>query len=305
MSAADHGLPALGYVVDGIELARGLRAALAAPLRAHGEIAGWEADDHGIAVEWNDPRGHVRCARAALLVLADGGEPGHGRRDHPGRRDGSGALGMQRDYGQQAIVCSIRSSLPHDGTAYERFTAEGPLALLPFGAGYAVVWSLPTQRAGELAGCGDGAFAQALQQAFGHRRGRLSQPGIRLAYPLELRRSDTIRRRIVSIGNAAQTLHPVAGQGLNLGLRDAMALADQLAAAEGAIGSEAFVKRYYARRLADRAATIGVTDVLARVFTFDVPPAPQVRGLALAALDAFAPARNFFARRMILGARGR
>jgi len=113
-----------------------------------------------------------------------------------------------------------------------------------------------------------------------------------------------MRQRVISIGNAAQTLHPVAGQGLNLGLRDAMALADQLAAQPDAIGDDGFVRGYYRQRLTDRAATIAVTDVLARAFTVDIPPAPLVRSLALAALDAFSPARNFFARRMILGARG-
>ena len=288
LDAAEHGLPALGYVVDGSVLADAMRSRCAA-LAVRGEVTAWQGGDDDIVVEWNDGSGAPRRSRARLLVLADGGE-----QQQPAR-----------DYGQQAIVCTIRSALPHRGTAYERFTADGPLALLPCGDQYAVVWSLDRARAQQLLAAGDAAFAAALQETFGWRQGRLYAPGTRLAFPLVLRRGERMRQRVVSIGNAAQTLHPVAGQGLNLGLRDAMALADELAAAPGDdLGSDAFVKRYSRRRLADRAATIGVTDILARAFAVQTPPAPMLRAAALVALDAFAPARKFFARRMILGARG-
>jgi len=195
--------------------------------------------------------------------------------------------------------------VPHRGAAYERFTPGGPLALLPHHEGYAVVWSLTTPRAQEVLRTTDELFIRALQEIFGWRQGRLSSPGTRLAFPLYLRRGESMHRRIISIGNAAQTLHPVAGQGFNLGMRDAMALADQLAASsDDALGSDGFVKQYYQRRLADRTATIAVTDLLARVFAVEFPPAPLLRSVALTALDTITPARDFFIRRMILGARG-
>jgi 2-octaprenyl-6-methoxyphenol hydroxylase len=321
MEASDQNIRALGYVVDGSELARVMQFNSSA-LSRRGEVSSWQLADNGIDVEWMDEDGTVRSMRTRLLVLADGGERvepsgtadgrtaavdeswrdnGHGRRR---RLLSRGYPQTGRDYGQRAIVCAVRSSVPHDGVAYERFTPEGPLALLPHQDRYAVVWSLPTARAEQLLDCPDALFIAALQHSFGARRGSLSAPGTRLAYPLVLRRHESMQPRVITIGNAAQTLHPVAGQGLNLGLRDAMALADQLSASpRDMIGTDDFVRRYYRHRLVDRAATIAVTDVLARAFAVDYAPAALVRGAALTALDAFRPARNFFVRRMILGTR--
>jgi 2-octaprenyl-6-methoxyphenol hydroxylase len=288
LDAREHALPALGYVVDGTRLTQTLQERCGGQF-VSGNITAWQANDDEIAVEWDDEAGAPQRSRARLLVLADGGED----------REPS------RDYGQQAIVCTVRSAVPHRGAAYERFTPGGPLALLPHQAGYAVVWSLTTPRAQELLRTTDGLFIRALQEIFGWRQGRLSAPGTRLAFPLYLRRGESMHRRVISIGNAAQTLHPVAGQGFNLGLRDAMALADQLAASsDDVLGSDGFVKQYYQRRLVDRTATIAVTDLLARIFALEVPPAPLLRSAALTALDTMTPARNFFIRRMILGVRG-
>lgn len=289
MDAADHAIPALGYVVEAGDLGRSTPSAYG-ELVASGQVGTWLPQADGIAVEWTGVDGVSRQTRTRLLVLADGGE--------------SSSL-WERDYGQRAVVCTVRSSIPHCGVAYERFTPGGALAFLPCKDRYAVVWSMPAAQAEELAGGGDDLFLKQLQENFGERRGQLSSPGMRLAYPLALRRNVAVHPRIITIGNAAQTLHPVAGQGLNLGLRDAVVLADELSAcSRTTIGTDSFVKRFYRRRRIDRAATIAMTDLLARGFAVDHGRAALLRGVAMTALDAFSPARNFFARRMMLGARG-
>jgi 2-octaprenyl-6-methoxyphenol hydroxylase len=185
--------------------------------------------------------------------------------------------------------------------AYERFTADGPLALLPLAGDWALVWSTRPERAAALANAAPPDFLAQLQQAFGDRAGRFTAVHERASAPLALRvRASRIEARAVFIGNAAQTLHPVAGQGLNLGLRDAWDLAQALHAAEDP-GSERALARFAAQRRLDAAATIGVTEVLARGFLGTSALARAARGLALTGLDVFPPARRFFARRMIFG----
>src|SRR5258706_118843 len=186
-------------------------------------------------------------------------------------------------------------------TAFERFTPQGPLALLPFGGRYAVVWSTRPEQARVLAQAAESEFLAELAAAAGSRPGRPVACEERATVPLVLRvRSARVGEREVFIGNAAQTLHPVAGQGLNLGLRDAWDLARSL---RGAVdpGDPATLARYAAARRADAGATIAMTDFLAGGFLGSNPLARAPRGAALTAPDLVAPARRFFARRMIYG----
>jgi 2-octaprenyl-6-methoxyphenol hydroxylase len=300
MHADELGVPALGHVCNLPALADALAARVAAAsgaARIDGRVVAWEPHGDRVAAVV-DTAGAERELVAELLVLADGGRS-------------AGADLAWRDYGQTAIaaVVSAERAVPH--TAWERFTGEGPLALLPFdtsaGPQLALVWTLRTERAAALAGAPDDAFLAALAERFGGRVGRFVAVGEREAYPLALRfrRSAIVAPRVVAIGNAAQTLHPVAGQGLNLGLRDAFELAAAVRESRpDAIGEEAMLAAYDRARRADRMASISVTDGLVRAFGTDLPGAALARGIGLAALDLLPAARRVFARRMMLGVRG-
>ena len=289
----EHDLPALGYVADLASIASVLLEAAAAE-RAAGRIAGWREAGGRVQVRVAAPDGE-REIGARLLVLADGGQL-------------AGDDLALRDYGQTAIVARVRTEIVRPHTAWERFTPEGPLALLPFaGERLAVVWTVSNREAPALAAAPDERFAAVLGERFGRRLGRFTADGPRAGYPLRLwfRRSSVAGPRVVAVGNAAQTLHPVAGQGLNLGLRDVATLA-ALARRTGPalLGDEAFLAAFRAARRVDRFATIGVTDFLVRVFSNDSAPLRLARGLGLAALDFAPAARRLLARGMMLGTRG-
>ncbi len=288
MRAADAGLPALGYVAAYSQIVAqlGARATNAMP----GTLREWQADAEGISLAVSRPGGDARL-HARLLVLADGGA--------------SRGAEFRRDYGQQAIVADIVVERPARGVAFERFTREGPLALLPNGAHYALVWSVRAGTAAKLLALSDGEFLRALRDAAGGRLGEMRSTGPRAAFPLALLRNPVNPGpRVIAIGNAAQVLHPVAGQGFNLGLRDAWELAQMLLDADPEkIGTPAFVAAYASGRSVDRHAAILLTDFFTRIFSNSFPPLAAARGAGLAALDACRPARNFLARRMIFGAR--
>ncbi|HZN86224.1 MAG TPA: FAD-dependent monooxygenase [Burkholderiales bacterium] len=215
--------------------------------------------------------------------------------------EGGAEDSRERRYGHDAVVARVAAEPRSQALAYERFTADGPLALLPLAGEWALVWSALPERAAALAAAPQEEFLRELQAAFGERAGRFSAVHGRACVPLALRtRSSRIGERTVYIGNAAQALHPVAGQGLNLGLRDAWDLAQALHAADDP-GDERLLARYAARRRLDAAATIGVTELLARGFLGADPLARAARAAMLTSLDILPAARRFFARRMIFG----
>ena len=260
LSAADAGVPALGYVVEYAELVASLRK----PLR---ELL------------------TTRALPARCVVHAEGMSP-----DAEVKR-----------YAQDALVALVEMAPAARSVAYERFTREGPLALLPFAGRYALVWSLPPQKAQALAAAPQGEFLWELNAAAGTRPGRAVGVEARAVQPLSLRVRDArVGERSAYIGNAAQTLHPVAGQGLNLGLRDAWELA-QIMRTSPDPGDGATLARFAARRRLDAGATIRATDLLAGIFLGANPLAAAARGAALTALDIFPAPRRFFARRMIFG----
>jgi 2-octaprenyl-6-methoxyphenol hydroxylase len=287
MHCSDYGLPALGYVTAYSELVAQLAGRTPGSAQS---LKDWKSADNEIVLRLS--RGEREAGmRARLLVLADGGQ--------------NRSAQHVRDYQQQAIVAEVMVEPPRGGVAWERFTAEGPLALLPFEDRYALVWSVRPASAVELLGLSDSDFLARLREIFGGRLGNFTSVGPRSAFPLSLRYGKIVpATRVLAIGNAAQTLHPVAGQGLNLGLRDAWELAQMLLdAAKEEIGAPRFLARYARSRSFDRYAGIGFTDFLVRIFSNSLAPLALARGAGLAALDALPPARRFLARRMIFGAR--
>jgi 2-octaprenyl-6-methoxyphenol hydroxylase len=236
-----------------------------------------------------------RSVAAPLVVVADGG-----------RGDDAPPPRFERDYDQMAVVCEVRTELPHANQAYERFTPQGPAALLPKGDGYALVWTASNADAQRIAALPDDEFLAELYRHFGGRQGRFLQASPRKTFPLKLAYiGSEAADRVVRIGNAAQTLHPVAGQGFNIGLRDAWELANLCGDTPAdSIGSAAMLAAYARGRRADVLGGVGFTDFLVRVFSNDIAPLRHARGLGLLALEVLPPLKAFVARRMIFGARG-
>lgn len=296
----EHGLPALGYVVRYGSIVATLSQAVA-ETSVHWfteTTASTPLHDHdGVTLPIHSSATGDRTIRARILVNAEGGLYKES--------DASTSIKNTRDYGQTAIVGTVSVSSPQPGVAWERFTPEGPIALLPSGgarqADYALVWCCAPEEAIRRSQLSDNAFLAELGAAFGERMGRFTKITGRAMFPLGLNALNAlVDRRTVAIGNAAQTLHPVAGQGLNLGLRDAHALCDVLSTN----GPTTVALSLFAQRRAlDRRMTIGATDTLARVFTIDFAPLAAVRGLALSALEFVPPVKTALARQMMFGQR--
>jgi 2-octaprenyl-6-methoxyphenol hydroxylase len=210
------------------------------------------------------------------------------------------------DYGQSGIIAHVTSSQSGKEVAFEHFTAQGPMALLPYLDGYELVLTAPHEAAQQMLTQDDATFLQYLQQHFGNRVGTFTGVGRRNCYPLRLKRAPDITfPHTALIGNAAQTLHPVAGQGFNMGIRDAWELAQViLDSAPENIGTAAMCAAYRKSRRFDRNAGIRFTDGLVRLFSNDLPLLGHVRSVALTLLDCIPPAKKFVARRMMFGANG-
>ena len=303
---SEHGLPALGYVLRYGSIVHGLAEAVHATsvhwFRSTSAAAPTQ-DLDGVTLPI-ETAGVTRNLRTRILVNAEGGLFGDQKQKATGST-GSGAVGGTRDYGQTALVGTVAVSAPQPHVAWERFTSQGPIALLPMGgvrgANYALVWCCAPDEAARRTRLPDDEFLSELGAAFGNRMGRFTQIKGRASFPLGLNAVDTlVNGHVVAIGNAAQTLHPVAGQGLNLGLRDAHALADALSA-EGP--TPLALATFAQRRALDRRLTIGATDTLARLFTVDFPPLAALRGLALTALEFVPPVKTALARQMMFGQR--
>src|SRR5581483_8453563 len=214
-------------------------------------------------------------------------------------RAAAGIGATVEDYEQVAIAANLATDRAHDGTAYERFTPTGPLALLPlFDGSYGLVWSKTPAEAIRVLALDDASFLTELQQSFGWRAGRFTRVGRRASYPLKLTRAaTTVATRAVLIGNAAQALHPVAGQGFNLGLRDAAMLAEVLAhSSETDVGAPTVLKRFADWRAVDRGGVIRFTDGLVKLFASERPGMGLLRNLGLLMFDVMPPAKSALAR---------
>lgn len=295
LTASEQGLPALGYVVS----YRALQSALDAALAGGGidvrfgttaEAVTGAADrvSIGLASASGEP------LDARLAVVADGAAAavrGVARRRH--------------DYGQTAIVGEVALDHPHRGIAYERFTADGPVALLPERDHYALVWTQAPAAAARALALPDTEFISALTAHFGSRARGFTGVRARRAFPLTLEITrDTTAARVAVIGNAAQALHPVAGQGFNLGLRDAFELATLVRETpREALGGPAMLARYRAARRLDRRAGIAFTHGLTQLFASDAPAIRIPRGLGMLLLDSVPIAKRAFTRAMLYGPR--
>jgi 2-octaprenyl-6-methoxyphenol hydroxylase len=292
LTAAEQGLEALGYVVPNRQLGLALWQQLAAQpsivIRNPAQVSGLHlhADAARLQVSAG---GTIEAVSARLVVAADGAQSLV--------RSAAGIAAEVEDYEQVAVVVHVATDVPSDCIAYERFTATGPLAVLPLVDGrYTVVWTLAPERARQVCALDDAAFGAALQSDFGWRIGRITRVGARASYPLRLSRAESMAgARAVLVGNAAQSLHPVAGQGFNLGLRDAALLAEILAAAPDP-GAPAVLEDYERRRGADRRGMIRFTDGLVRLFASEHPGVALGRNLGLALFDLAPGAKRALSR---------
>ncbi len=293
LDADAAGMADFGYVLDYGRLARALATAAttAAQCRSGAQVTAWRAGAPA-HVEYV-MAGVSRTMTAQLVVIADGGAADDGDV-------------QQLDYEQCAVTACVVSERPHNHVAYERFTAQGPLALLPDGRDWALVWTTTPACAEVLCHAEPAQFLEALQTEFGSRAGAFTAVTARARYPLRLRRTrQPVQDHVVRIGNAAQALHPVAGQGFNLGLRDAWELGEQLALADCAtLGAADALAAYRARRRVDRGGSVAFTHSLVQLFSNDLLPLRLARGTGLAVLGCIPPLKNFVARRMTFGARG-
>lgn len=302
--ARHEGVSALGYVTDartlGEVLKKGLvrhsNVTLLCPARVMGVFV--EQDNVRVGLQGIVPVPTV-CAR--VLVAADGARSTV--------RELMGLSVHERDYHESAITANVTPTVEHRDTAYERFTDDGTIALLPMKGGRCgLIWTAPSQRAEELLDLDEAAFLVALNRTFGWRLGKFLQVGHRVYYPLRLvSAKDQAFHRVVIIGNAAHTLHPIAAQGFNLGLRDAATLAEVLVDAWRAgqdPGSLAVLHRYTDARRRDQQEVALVTDSLARLFSIRSTLWSPLRGMGLLALDLLPWVKHQVARRA-MGLAGR
>jgi 2-octaprenyl-6-methoxyphenol hydroxylase len=307
-----HHVPALGYVTRyGAIVSALANACTQAGVRMMRptQVASSSEHDDGVILQVNDQSGNQGdqgdqggnaapnlTLSAKIVVQAEGGIFGE-----------QSNKALHRDYAQTALIAQIRVESPLRHRAYERFTDEGPLALLPQedGSGrfdtYALVWCVKPETASALLALDDATFLAQLGSAFGSRLGRFISSTPRMVFPLGLNANPSKSARCVAIGNAAQTLHPVAGQGLNLGLRDATVLARFLAQEVGS----ASLQRFDQARQDDRALTVRLTDTMARIFTSDSEHsiAQGLLGASLGVIDAIDPAKHMLAELMMFGRR--
>lgn len=313
LQASEMDVDALGYVIENQYLSRAIESALLSnetlatctPAR----VTHIQPQPKGMTLQV-DYQGDSQQITCSLLVLADGGRSG--------LMQSLGISTQKRNYGQHAIIANVAIEKPHEGLAFERFTDAGPMAMLPLpdiqdSEGRAVhraalVWTVPDAEKAETLALNDQTFLNALQERFGYRLGRLTQVGKRTAYPLSLvEASEQIRPGLVLLGNAAHTLHPVAGQGLNLALRDCEALASILAR-QGLstvhnedepnhhIGSYPVLEKYLDRQRQDQERTVLFSDLTTRLFSNQQAALTLGRNLGLISMDLLPPARHWFAR---------
>ncbi|TDN58651.1 2-octaprenyl-6-methoxyphenyl hydroxylase [Scandinavium goeteborgense] len=292
LDADDYCLPALGQVVElhdvGQRLFALLRKAPGVTLHCPARVDSFTRSQDSVDVVLDN--GVTLTGK--LLVAADGSRSALGEQ--------CGIAWEQQPYEQLAVIANVTTAVPHDGRAFERFTEHGPLAMLPMSDGRcSLVWCHPLENRDQVLSWSDARFCQELQQAFGWRLGRITHSGSRNAYPLSLTTaSRAISHRMALVGNAAQTLHPIAGQGFNLGLRDVISLAEMLAQANDP-GDYALLSRYQQRRADDKSATVGVTDGLVHLFANRWAPLVAGRNVGLMAMELFTPARDALAQRTL------
>jgi len=292
LDAREQGIPAFGYVVPNRTIGRvlwqALRDAPNVTLAVPAQVKSATLHDEAVVLDvLADTQERIR---ASVAVAADGAGSV--------LRASAGIDAAVEDYEQVAIVVNAATDKPNTGEAFERFTPSGPLAVLPIaGGGYTVVWAVRPERAAELLALDENQFAAELLASFGWRAGRWTKIGKRNTYPLTLSRAaETVSGRVVLIGNAAQALHPVAGQGFNLGLRDAATLAEMLAGAHANPDYNELLARFAAWRAEDRQGVTRFTDGLVKLFGSELPGLGLVRNFGLLLFDLSPTAKRALSR---------
>jgi 2-octaprenyl-6-methoxyphenol hydroxylase len=295
IDAQEQGLPAMGYVVANRALGSALWSRLSSQkikVFCPADVSLITANDEGVKIEIAEAGAKV-AIDAKLIVAADGAQSVV--------RNAFGVAAEVRDYGQTAVITTVLPQRFHDNVAYERFTPSGPLALLPLDGGRCtLVLTLSKDAAQSALAWSDQEFLAEVQRRFGFRLGRFLKVGRRVPYPLSLSQAvRTSAPRCVIIGNAAQGLHPVAGMGFNLGLRDVASLAELIA--ENALsdadpGNAKLLREYDAWRSADRGGVIRFTDGLVRLFSNPLSSVRRLRNLGLLAFDLLPPAKSALSR---------
>jgi len=292
-----EGVEALGYVVENAWIGHCLWQALDDQVvvrHCPAEVERLEPGATGYRLSFTDGQ-QLECD---LTVLADGGRSG--------LREQLGIQVSRRPYGQTALIANITPGKPHGGLAFERFTEDGPMALLPLQDDRcALVWTRSQADAARLAQAHEAVFLGELQEAFGYRLGALQQVGARHLYPLTLiEAEEQVRSGLVVLGNAAHSLHPIAGQGYNLSLRDVEALSVALLRSDAALGDLAVLQEYARRQRFDQRVTVGFSDQVTRLFGDSGRLVAAGRNLGLLGLDLMPAAKRWFARQaMGLGTR--
>ncbi|HEB96457.1 MAG TPA: 2-octaprenyl-6-methoxyphenyl hydroxylase [Sedimenticola thiotaurini] len=295
---------ALGYVATAHDMGRcllqGLEQVDGVDLFCPATLERFRIDDAGARVWIGRDDGSLQLT-APLLVAADGGRSAI--------REGLGIRVREWGYGQTAVISNLTPGVEPNGTAYERFTDQGPMAMLPLTGGrYGLVWTLDDGAVEQVLELDDDAFLARVQERFGNRLGRFRRAGKRSSYPLKLLQAkEHVRPRVALIGNAAHAVHPITGQGFNLGIRDVAVLAEVVSDAFHAgadIGSPQVLERYARWRRRDQQAVALMTDGLVRLFTNPLLPVRLARNLGLVALDLLPPAKELLTRQF-MGVNGR
>lgn len=292
----DQGVDALGYMVENRELGNTLLAQI-----SNCPTIEWCCPAKVESINMVENGASLKCTQTdqnidvqtKLVVVADGG-----------RSNLVSQLGIEQDshdYNQLGIIANVSSDQPHNGNAYERFTARGPMALLPLdGNRSALVWTLEEDHAEQVLALDDQAFLAELQRSFGYRAGNFMKVGSRHSYPfIRVQAREQVRSNLVLLGNAAHALHPVAGQSFNLSLRDTGALIEALknAVENGqSIGSIEVLNGYVAQQLWDQDKTIATSQALVELFSHSNPAVSMLRDLGLVAMESLPQAKGWFNR---------
>lgn len=291
LSAVDENVPALGQVITarsmGLVLNEAIEAQQNLDIISPASVVKLEQFDDHIELELGN--GHKLSAQ--LAVAADGGQ------STIRKLLGLGAL--EHDYQQTAVTANITPSQPHNNWAFERFTDTGPIALLPMSDNRcSLVWTVKSGEDKALLDLTEQDFLAQLQDRFGYRLGKLKQVGQRHSYPLRLIQADQpVQHRAVLIGNAAHNLHPIAGQGFNLGLRDVAVLADILVSSTEDCGDASLLFDYKQWRLNDQDNVIQATNSLVTLFSNDNPVLGHLRGAGLSLMEALPPVKHWLAKK--------
>jgi len=307
LDAAEQGLSALGFVVVNRAIGAALWRRLedsSVRILAPAKVRGMQLVDGRQRIECDLGAQGSASVAAKLAIAADGAQSA--------LREAAGIGAQTWNYDQTALVTNVLTQRFHDHVAYERFTPSGPLALLPMSEGrVGLIWTVTPDVAQSVVQANDAEFLARLQDAFGFRLGRFMRVGARQLYPLALTRADEhVADRLAIVGNAAQTLHPIAGQGFNLGLRDAASLAEVLADGRAQQpdafdpGDGLWLERYREWRQADRTNIVRFTDGLVRLFAQPLGPIKALRDVGMLAFDLMPAAKGALSQ-LSLGAAGR